>query len=113
MAKYIVCVTYGDLEKRKKVIEMIDDEFMKKKYDDWIQKVASKIVASYVPKVAQGRNLSLIDGRAKPGPYVETNDSLLRVYIIDVDSWDDALVFAGGCPTLLYHSGSVEVRELE
>lgn len=44
------------------------------------------------------------------GPFAETKEQLGGYYVIDVESLDDALAWAGRCPAVF--GGSVEIRPL-
>ena len=52
----------------------------------------------------------VVDGerQVQDGPFAETKELLGGFYLIEVPSLDEALAWAGRCPTL--PSGSVEVR---
>ena len=50
----------------------------------------------------------------KDGPYAETKELISGYFIVEADSYDDALEIARGCPHLRQrHEGTIEVRMIE
>ncbi len=113
LAKYMINICYGDLEKRKKASHPNDDQFVMNKYREWSQKIAAKTIVAHKLKDGEGRKIELADGRTKDGPYVETKETIGGFYIIEANCYNDAVEVAKECPTLLYQGGYVEVREVE
>lgn len=62
--------------------------------------------------VATATTVRVRDGKrtTTDGPFAETKEVLGGYYLIDVDSLDEALDWAGKCPAVGY--GSIEVRPL-
>jgi hypothetical protein len=113
MAKYMINICYGDLEKRKKFKQPSDQEFLMKKYMEWSQKIGAKTVVAHKLRDGGGRRLDLVNGDIKDGPYVETKETIGGFYIVETPSYEEAVKMARECPTLLYQGGYVEVREVE
>jgi len=113
MAKYMINICYGDLEKRKQAPYPNDDQFVMNKYREWSQKIASQTVIAHKLKDGQGRKVDLVNGKTKDGPYVETKETIGGFYIVEAKSYEEAVAIAKDCPTLLYQGGYVEVREVE
>jgi hypothetical protein len=49
--------------------------------------------------------------RATDGPHTESKEVLGGYYVIEAESYDDAVARASGCPHLEF--GSIEIREIE
>jgi hypothetical protein len=109
MPKYMINICYGNLEKRKSA----DGQFIMKKYGEWSEKLANKIIVAHKLKDGDGRKLELVSEKIKDGPYTETKETIGGFYIIDAKNYEEAVEAAKGCPTLLYQGGYVEVREVE
>ncbi len=109
MAKYMINICYGDLEKRNSA----DGKFIMDKYREWSEKIANKILVAHKLKDGVGRRLDLRGKEVKDGPYVETKETIGGFYILDVKNYEEACAIAKECPTLLYQGGYVEVREVE
>lgn len=113
MAKYMINICYGDIEKRTSATNPNDDQFVMSKYQEWSEKIAAQTVMAHKLKDGEGRKVDLINGKAKDGPYVETKETIGGFYIIEAGSYEEAVEVAKECPTLLYQGGYVEVREVE
>ncbi|HIB68396.1 MAG TPA: YciI family protein [Phycisphaerales bacterium] len=46
------------------------------------------------------------------GPFIDTKEKLGGLFVIEVDSLDDALVWAKKCPSVTRGRGSVEIRPI-
>ena len=113
MAKYMINICYGDLEKRKSSQHPTDNEFIMKKYGEWSQKMGQKIISAHKLFDGQGRRIDLKNGEVKDGPYIETKESIGGFYIVEAENYDEAVNLGSGCPTLLYQGGYIEVRLVE
>lgn len=109
MAKYMINICYGDLEKRKKT----DHQFLMQKYQEWSQKIAAKTILAHKLKDGDGRKVMLVGNQAKDGPYIETKETIGGFYIVEANDYEEAVEVAKGCPTVLHQGGYVEVREVE
>lgn len=113
MAKFMINICYGDLEKRKKTSHPNDEQFVMRKYGEWSQKIAAKTIVAHKLKDGEGRKVELVEGRTKDGPYAETKETIGGFYVIEASNYEEAVEVAKDCPTLLYQGGYVEVREVE
>ncbi len=112
MAKYMINICCGDLEKRKQA-KQYDGSFVMQKYIEWTQKLGEKRIFAHKLRDGEGRKLDLVNGTIQDGPYTETKESIGGFYIVEAASYDEAVTLAKDCPTLLYQGGYVEVREVE
>ncbi|MCB0356715.1 MAG: hypothetical protein KDD40_06890 [Bdellovibrionales bacterium] len=113
MAKFMINICYGDIEKRKNSTHQFDDQFIMNKYREWSEKLASKTLSAHKLKDGEGRKVELIGKEVKDGPFTETKESIGGFYIVETDNYNEAVELAKGCPTLLYQGGYIEVREVE
>ena len=113
MAKYMINICYGDLEKRRASIHPNDDSFVMNKYREWSEKLGRKIHVAHKLFDGEGKKLELKNGKVTDGPYAETKESVGGFYVIEAESYEEAAKLASECPTLLYQGGYVEVRRVE
>lgn len=86
---------------------------MTKKWMDWIGGIAAqnKLVDRGNRLASTGKVLKP-DNVITDGPYSEVKESVGGYSIIKVDSYDEAVEIAKGCPVLTL-GGNVEVREID
>lgn len=109
MKKYMINICYGNQKKR----EETDMQFLMQKYQEWSQKIASRVVIAHKLKDGEGRRLDLVNQEVKDGPFVETKETVGGFYIVNAENYEEACKIAEDCPTLRYQGGYVEVREVE
>ena len=107
--KFMINICYG----HKNGSHPEDDAFVMEKYEQWSAKMRSITTTSHKLKDGEGRRLTLDKSEVVDGPYVETKEAIGGFYIIEAESYDQAVAYAKECPTLLYQGGHVEVREIE
>ena len=85
-------------------------------YRAWGQKIreSGRMVGSNKLEDDSGRVLEA-NGSGKPkvtdGPYAETKDVVGGYYLIQADSFEDAVEIAQGCPHVQF--GTIEIRRIE
>ncbi len=90
-------------EQREKIIQ---------KYYDWTNKLIEKGIYHTSQELKRdGRVLSAKDGRIVDGPYTETKEAIGGFFLIDAQTYDDAVEISRECPHFSY-GGWVEVREI-
>lgn len=113
MSKFMINICYGNLQSRKDSSHHHDDSFIMEKYQQWSEKLASKTLAAHKLKDGEGRKVEMDNGKITDGPYTETKESIGGFYLVEAESYEEAVKMAEECPTLLYQGGYVEVREVE
>jgi len=113
MAKYMINIFYGNLDKRSQFNQSSEAAQLMSKYQEWSQKIAAKTLLAHKLKDGSGRKLELQSGQVKDGPFIETKETIGGFYIVEANNYEEALELAKGCPTLLFQGGYVEVREVE
>jgi hypothetical protein len=79
-------------------------------YTEEMRKAGAMVAGDALQSTASSTSVRVRDGKTltTDGPFAETKEALGGFYILDVDSLDDALAWAGKCPGALY--GTIEVR---
>lgn len=78
---------------------------------DWVSSIAAqnKLAERGSSLLPTGKTLSG-DNVVTDGPYAEIKESIMGYSIVSVESYDEALEIAAGCP--IFPFGKVEVREV-
>jgi len=85
---------------------------MTKRWMDWISGIASQNkLSNRGNRLASGGRIVKPDNVVTDGPYTEIKESVGGYSIIKVDSYEEAVEIAKGCP-ILSVGGNVEVREV-
>jgi hypothetical protein len=79
-------------------------------YTDEVKASGAYVAADALQSVGTATTVRFRDGEqlVTDGPFAETKEQLGGYYIVDVDSIDDAIKWAGKIPSARY--GSIEVR---
>ncbi|MFZ0452256.1 MAG: YciI family protein [Ignavibacteriaceae bacterium] len=84
-----------------------------KKWMDWIGGIAAQNkLANRGNRLSSGGKVVKPNNVITDGPYSEIKESIGGYSIIKVDSYEDAVKIAKGCPVLAM-GGNVEVREID
>src|ERR1044072_1844145 len=110
MAKYMINIIYGNPGQSQ---HPQDDQFVMRKYMEWSEKIKKQTVIAHKLFDDEGRRLEMRAGSIVDGPYTETKESIGAFYIVEAETYEQAVQLARECPTLLYQGGSVEVRRVE
>ena len=82
------------------------------KYQEWSEKMGQRIVTAHKLTDKEGRTLT--GGKTiTDGPFAETKESIGGFYVIEAESYDEAVKYARECPSLVYQGCTVEVRRVE
>ncbi len=85
------------------------------RYSAWRESLqaAGKLAGSHKLKDGDGRVMRRAADRVMvtDGPFTEGKEVLGGLFIVEADSYDEAVAVANGCPHLDF--GSIEVREVE
>jgi hypothetical protein len=85
------------------------------RYRDWADKVQGRGKLSGGQKLRNGEGRVLKRSGSKlsvtDGPFTEAKEILGGFFVVDANSYDEALSIANDCPHLDF--GSIEVREVE
>lgn len=84
------------------------------RYSAWAAELrAAGKLTGHKLRDAQGRVMRRTGGRVvvTDGPFTEAKEVIGGLFIVDADSYDDAVTIANDCPHLDF--GSIEVREIE
>jgi hypothetical protein len=85
---------------------------MTKRWMDWIGGISAKNkLADRGNRLASGGKVVRPDNVITDGPYSEIKESVGGYTLIKVDSYEEAVEIAKGCP-ILNIGGNVEVREI-
>ena len=86
---------------------------MTKKWMDWIGGIAAQNkLANRGNRLATGGKVVKPNNVITDGPYSEIKESVGGYSIVKVDSYEEAVEIAKGCPVLAM-GGNVEVREID
>ena len=86
---------------------------MTKKWMDWIGGIAAQNkLANRGNRLATGGKVVKPNNLITDGPYSEIKESVGGYSIVKVDSYEEAVEIAKGCPVLSM-GGNVEVREID
>lgn len=86
---------------------------MTKKWMDWIGGIAAQNkLANRGNRLATGGKVVKPNNVITDGPYSEIKESVGGYSIVKVDSYEEAVEIAKGCPVLSM-GGNVEVREID
>jgi hypothetical protein len=121
MAKYMLLLCGADQAK-----VLANREVSMKRYEEWTNKLIAekKFCSAHKLKDGEGRKVSSRSGsegagsasEERPvfdGPYTETKETVGGFYIIECDTYDEAVEIAKECPVVLYQGGYVEIRKIE
>ena len=85
------------------------------RYTAWSQRLrdAGKLTASQKLRDGSGRVMVRSNGRVlvSDGPHAEAKEVIGGLFVVEADSYDEAVRIANDCPHL--HFGTIEVREVE
>ena len=85
------------------------------RYGAWSASLAAagKLAGSHKLRDGAGRVMRRNAGKVvvTDGPFAEGKEIIAGLFVIEADSYDEAVAIANGCPHLDF--GSVEVREVE
>ena len=83
------------------------------RYRDWRAALPGQITGGHKLKDGEGRTLRKNAGQpaVTDGPFVESKEVLAGFFIVEADSYEQAVKLAKTCPHLDY--GSIEVRAVE
>ena len=85
------------------------------RYQAWSAGLAAagKLAGSHKLRDGAGRVMQRAGGKVvvTDGPFAEGKEVIGGLFVIEADSYDEAVTIANGCPHLDF--GSIEVREVE
>ncbi|HEV2690702.1 MAG TPA: YciI family protein [Bryobacteraceae bacterium] len=83
------------------------------KYGAWRQSLQNKIAAGHKLKDGEGRVLRQQSGKAvvTDGPFTEAKEVMGGLFVIEADSYDQAVELAKSCPHMEF--GSIEIRAID
>lgn len=104
-------------EKPGDFAKMSPEEIQKviEKYNAWSYKLATagKLTGGHKLKEEGGKQLT--QGKEKlsvvDGPYAETKEVIGGVFLLNADSYDEAVKLSADCPHLAY--GRIDVRQID
>lgn len=104
--KYL-CLVYLD---EKRLPELPDEDCVA--YDTAIRASGHCLASEALESVATATTVRMRNGKVSvtDGPFAETKEQLAGYYLIDVPSLDEAIHWAGKCPSS--RIGSIEVRPI-
>jgi hypothetical protein len=113
MPNYMLILGGADLDKRSANPEIAP--VMLERYLAWIQELRERgqYVSSHKLEGRTGQRLASRDGTVVDGPFVETNEVVGGIFIVEADSLEEATEIARACPNLDLQNGYVEVRPIE
>src|SRR5579864_2138002 len=83
------------------------------KYGDWRRSHAKQITGGHKLKDGEGRVLQKHNGKPSmtDGPYAEAKEVMAGLFVLEAESYEQAVELAKTCPHMEY--GTIEVRAIE